>query len=338
MDKVKLKFSLITCLLIIAYIFGLHPAKAVNKSSPDIWFDDLQNALEISELDGKVLTQSVGESLYNGRKKINKMPSTLKHDDSPRIVFLSVSDGETPAHVVLGRDRGIKQAVELAINKIQATLPSEYNPMLIKLDIVQNVFPEQKAQANTPLDFERSLSGIAFKRGTGLAFLPEELVANNLVNRRQEISPRNISKYLEEKPILHESFNDLKELDSFEIRRFTVDSYFYDDKQAVQLFRGHRIFKKSSAEELLNVAKEAGNYLRNSVHPDGSFIYSYLPKTGEIPDRYNILRHAGTVYSMLELYKITGDEELLQTIQRAINYLIESIKPCPIGNESFACV
>ena len=106
MDKVKLKFFLITCLVIIASIFGLHTVKAVNKSSSNVWFDDLQNALEVSERDGKALTRSVAESLYDGRKNVRKMPSALKDDDSPRIVFLSVSDGETPAKVVLGMASG----------------------------------------------------------------------------------------------------------------------------------------------------------------------------------------------------------------------------------------
>ncbi len=335
MNRLIAILTSVILIVIIAYIFGLHPVKAVNKSSSNVWFDDLQ---KVSERDGKALTRSVAESLYDGRKNVRKMPSALKDDDSPRIVFLSVSDGETPAQVVLGTNRGIRQAVEQAISKIQATLPSEYNPVWIKLDIVRNVFPEEKAEANTPLDFERSLSGIAFKRETGLAFLPEELVANTLVNSSQNIRPRNISKYLEGKPILSETFNKLNQLDSLEIRRFTVDSYFYDGKQAVQLFRGHRIFKQTSAKELLNVAKQGGNYLRKSVRPDGSFIYSYLPKTREIPDRYNILRHAGTVYAMLELYEITRDEELFQSTQRAIDYLLQSIKPCRNGNETFACV
>src|SRR5690349_16208670 len=50
----------------------------------------------------------------------------------------------------------------------------------------------------------------------------------------------------------------------------------------------------------LAAAKAGGDYLVSHMHEDGSFLYDYDPVAGTKSDEYNILRHAGTTYSLLE--------------------------------------
>ena len=89
---------------------------------------------------------------------------------------------------------------------------------------------------------------------------------------------------------------------------------------------------------MLSAAVAGGEYLTEAVRSNGKFVYSYLPKTDGVPDRYNILMHSGTVYSMLELYEVTGDADLLQAAERAIDYLLASSLPCEVDDESVLCV
>ena len=304
----------------------------------EIWFDDLKDGFEIFEQEGNVLVQSIAESLYSDKTSLRNIPPDFQDDASPRIVFLSVSDGNTPAFVALGRGNGLINALDHAFFNLRKTLPEEYRPQWVKLDIVKKVHPSESVNPSTQLDFERSLNGIALKRGTGLAFLPEELVANTLVDSNQRLRSENITKYLEAQPIKADIFDSLTNQAPFEITRFTPDSYFYDGRDAFRLYRGHRMFDETFPELLIQSAKSGGDYLKRSVHPDGSFVYIYRPKTDEASEAYNILRHAGSIYSMLELYQVTGDPELLQSSKRAIDYLIKSIKPCQIGSETLACV
>lgn len=70
-------------------------------------------------------------------------------------------------------------------------------------------------------------------------------------------------------------------------------------------------------------------YLAASVGTDGKFVYRYDPKLDEELGGYNILRHAGSIYSMLEVYEVTEDEELLDAIERALTYLAAAAKECP---------
>jgi hypothetical protein len=66
------------------------------------------------------------------------------------------------------------------------------------------------------------------------------------------------------------------------------------------------------------------------VGEDGKFVYIYYPKSGSQPDDYNILRHAGTIYAMLEVHELTGDQDLLEAAERAIGYLVNTAQPCTI--------
>jgi hypothetical protein len=87
-----------------------------------------------------------------------------------------------------------------------------------------------------------------------------------------------------------------------------------------------------STETLLSSAVLGGNYLVNVTYYNGNFIYEYDPMTNTQSNEYNILRHAGTIYSMLKLYEVTENNSLLSAAQRALRYLLFYEKP--YGNGS----
>ncbi len=87
----------------------------------------------------------------------------------------------------------------------------------------------------------------------------------------------------------------------------------------------------------LTAAKLGGEYLASHMHEDGSFVYEYDPVKDEESDSYNILRHAGTTYALLELYEATNDTKYLKSAERALHYLRESIIPCPVYKDA-SCV
>lgn len=67
------------------------------------------------------------------------------------------------------------------------------------------------------------------------------------------------------------------------------------------------------------------NYFKNVVKKNGKYIYSYLPEENKKKKGYNILRHAGTTYSILETYELIQDDELLKIAESAINYVIGKV-------------
>ena len=73
---------------------------------------------------------------------------------------------------------------------------------------------------------------------------------------------------------------------------------------------------------LIAAARAGGDYLVRMQKPDGSFHYYYDPAEDRFESRrYNIVRHAGTALSLLDLYAATRDGRYLASSRRAITFL-----------------
>lgn len=60
------------------------------------------------------------------------------------------------------------------------------------------------------------------------------------------------------------------------------------------------------------------------VGEDGQFRYRYDSKTGKNLDGYNILRHSGAIWVLVDTYRDTADERLLKAAQRALHFLLDN--------------
>ncbi len=75
-------------------------------------------------------------------------------------------------------------------------------------------------------------------------------------------------------------------------------------------------------DRLLEAARSGGDYLIRMQKLDGSFYYFYDAATDHFePQRYNMVRHAGTALSLLDLYAATHDDRYLASSRRAIVFL-----------------
>lgn len=302
------------------------------------WFDDIREPLSIDDSEAKILVQFAAASILDGKYREGDIPVILKRDKSPRIIFMSVSDGKVPAHVVMGAGKGLVRACKKAISEISDLRRDGYQPKWLKIDIVRDVHSMGIVEIEKPLKFKRSLEGLAFGRESGIAFLPEEVTAYNLVSKKKRIRKGNILNYLAAPYRKADQRREIQEENTVPLFRFTTLSFFTDGKEIVPLYRGHRLLKDISKEELLLGAKQAGEYLARAINHKGKFIYLYRPGRDDMPKKYNILRHAGTIYAMLELYETTGDKKILSLAKRAIDYLVETIKPCPGRSKNLSCV
>ncbi len=79
-------------------------------------------------------------------------------------------------------------------------------------------------------------------------------------------------------------------------------------------------------------------YFKNVVDKNGKYIYSYLPEKNEKEKRYNILRHAGTTYAILETYELMPDEELLKRAELAIDFFLKRVKDFEIEGNPVSAV
>ena len=99
--------------------------------------------------------------------------------------------------------------------------------------------------------------------------------------------------------------------------------------QAIPLARGNADVPVPTAEVLRERIALAADYLKRETAPDGRLTYDYKASWDKDAGGYNILRHAGTGYSMFQAYRLTRDPELLDAAARAANFFIRRMRSDP---------
>jgi hypothetical protein len=309
---------------------------AAPSAREDVWFEDVRSGIVLSGPDAEAVFRFIAREMAQARDVSAPLPDALQKDRSPRVVFLSAGDGDSPVRVAIGTGRGLAPALKAAIFRLTGgtKLPP---PSWLKLDVVQKVGRPTRVTPDTPLQITPSLQGIAFGRRPGVAFLPEQLVARQLVGGNRKLRVDAANRYLRHLAPKDTAHRLAPQSGRWTIRVFTATSFFHDGRQTLRLFRGHRFPGRVAREEALESARAGGEYLRRSVGPDGRFAYLYRPKSNRTTSAYNLVRHAGTAYSMFDLYGTTRDPQLLEAAVRANNYLLRRVRPYK-GRKDVACV
>ncbi|MCP3961414.1 MAG: hypothetical protein GY719_26510 [bacterium] len=302
-----------------------------------VWFDELAEAEPLTTEAREDLARHLSEVTLDPAKPVAALPASLAGDREPRMIFLSLGDGVTRARVLRASGLGVSAVIERLRAEVAALAEGGFTATIARVDLVTEV-QARRVDPDRPLALDRSLYGLAFDREMELAFLADEVVTHTLIGSDQDLRPRNVAKR-PESAALRPRIELLGRSEEIPLFRFATAASFSGGGEPVPLFRGHRRFADLDPEQLLRHAELAGKYLTRAVKPDGRFAYSYLPKTDKTKNKYNALRHCGTVYSMLELYQVTSDRELRAAAERAIGYLRrELLGSCEVAGTRTACV
>ncbi|WP_185265906.1 hypothetical protein [Halopseudomonas xiamenensis] len=79
------------------------------------------------------------------------------------------------------------------------------------------------------------------------------------------------------------------------------------------------------ADTVRGLIERGSHYLASQVRQDGRFHYGWHPCFDRPINAYNTLRHASTLYSMLEAWEVTREPELAQAIERGLDYLCSEL-------------
>jgi len=300
--------------------------------SDTVWFEHSANNSPFTAKDAHHIFITVRERL-GGAPTLHTITPRVDTDHVPRIIFLSVSNGEERARVVIGTGRGIRSALLNGIRAMRDRIPGGYSIKWLKLDIVEKTFPVITiSEENTvPIGLEQNV-GIAFREPRA-ALMPDEISSSNLTTRGIRLSA--LHRQLEARRTPEGQY--VKRSTIAHLTPFTTCGFFNDGKRTFRLYRGHRIFKQLRKEDLLQAARLAGKYLIAATRKDGSFRYAYLPKEDTETHDYNYLRHCGTVVAMLELYRLTGESELLTASSLAIRFFQKQVRPFRAEDASCLC-
>ena len=249
----RLLITLPLVCLLAGSLASCRKARLQLKSGPSaIWLDTLGEPLRLQETEADAVARHA-LALSRGETNAVELPPRLARDSAPRMVFVSISDGSTPARVALGRGNGLGSAIADAASRLAGATParsssegsshgagSQHAPRWLKLDIVTRVEPEAWARWGGPLAIEPSLQGIGFQRGSQLAFLPEELIGHRLVDGQGALRNHRVRARAIQRGLAPGAHTLLDHDGSFAVRGFSTQSFFFDGERAVPLFRGHR--------------------------------------------------------------------------------------------------
>ncbi|MEM7479593.1 MAG: hypothetical protein AAF481_00345 [Acidobacteriota bacterium] len=272
------------------------------------------------------------------------------------IVFLTASDGGR-AFTTLGRGETAERAVARAADR-QALRPRR-GVLWLRLGFVHRLEPSLPMRGSAIGSIASSddlgVVGVATSRAFEAAIHPEELMAYRLVAQSGDLRAARVRGFLDRFPHRAPPIDRRDASPPAATTRmpdasatfpvpFVLRSFFdgAEGAGAENLERGNRTASglrgENSAAVLRNRALVAGRYLVRNVGADGRFGYNYLPKSNRFADDYNILRHAGTVYSLFELYRATGVASFHTAGDRALSYLRDQFRPCPHASEALCLV
>ena len=170
--------------------------------------------------------------------------------------------------------------------------------------------------------------GIALDEALEFAFLEGELNAHAMLYPRGEVSHAVVN---EDNFLLHAKTRYGIEVVDFRdeapVWLFATTGWFADADGVHDLTggeaaaAGRRVLPHFDADVVRTLVEGGSNYLARQVDAQGRFAYGTFPCFDRPIAHYNALRHASTVYSMVDAWPQVRADGLRQAIERALGYL-----------------
>ncbi len=300
----------------------------------------VERTVILSEADWRALATALWQSATTEQADLPLTPGFAGVKNAR--LFLSASDGEEQAVIAEGRGSDLKAAGEAALKAMQE-LAKDFGgrPLKhMKVHLVVGPGVEQVLDRRRGLTREPSLHALSFPKFPEVTLLPEEVIAFDLVDRVQKdqvLDVKDVERHLKSQGRLPQKFKEFADATRREVVQLPVEAWYVDAAGALPTYRGHRLYSETLAE-LPSAIDLASRYLVNAVGDDGGFVYNYVAKRGAGDDDYNVLRHAGTIYAMLEIEAVHPQVAQRQAAERAIAWLEKRVEPCVSPDTAAACV
>ena len=266
-------------------------------------------------------------------------------DEYKYTVFLSVSDTKSRARVCHASASDFESAWSRACEKVDIVIEKYHlKPVWVKADVVDDVerifYPDIKDAFLAAKYRKFFRMGFSLDPRMDLAFLEAEANAYGLYDysvipmKASKPGDENIPCIDIERVAEYLEWNGRKTVPLilpytyfFNCKCFFMDS----DQEVYRLYDsgihcGRRITEELSADFVKEILTTSTQYLNRQLLPSNKFIYGYFPAFHATLTSYNILRHTGTVWSMLCAYEVTHNASLVETIQKSVDYLLTQIE------------
>lgn len=283
------------------------------------------------------MSRDFSDKLSSIRKYLSSIPIFRDKESAKIALFISVTDGEKRAETFHVIGYPFESVWQKSLATLQKTLKNKnLQGNWLRIDWV-----EQSEKINWGILRERLKQtkrnyfryGLALDENFSIAFLEQELNANAMLYGGNAIehallNEKNFLIYAKKRFGADCQINFSDDQPVFVL---STRGIFCDEKNICHplngpgLNAGRRHFEELHENDLFSLIKNGSDYLSRQVKSDGRFIYGTHPCFDRQINAYNALRHASSVYAMIESWQLTQSETLKQAIDRAIDYLTSTL-------------
>jgi hypothetical protein len=263
--------------------------------------------------------------------------------------FFSVTDGSQRAHVVHACGPNFSMAWRLGVERLQQWMDTQESGSLwLRVDWVEGARAVSWEHLTSQLALTKRnyfRYGIAFDEDFECAFTEQELNANAMLYGGPEVEHAVVNR--NNFAVYHRTrFGGGQVLQippagpAFLLSMrgvFCQPDGVAHPLEGTGLNTGRRIVDQLDADAALGLVHSGSSFLARQVQDGGMFVYGHFPCFDRRIPTYNTLRHASSVYAMLEAWELTRDEALKSAIESAIDHLAQVlIRPyaLPDGQEA----
>lgn len=261
------------------------------------------------------------------------------HDLGPAVIWaaLTVSTPDAPSKVVWVAADEVEQVMATWTQAIGA-VP---NHAVIRVDVAYGLVRERLIAPEFRTSRSGAVWGLAFDPvALGIA-LPAEIEARQLFDSNGIMDRERWVDYASERGFDTGALTDALTFTPLDVYRFQTVTAVQRSGEEAELLTAKRLSVESLSPDLLREsALLAGDYLARSVRRDGRFDYQYDAGTGRVSRSYNMLRHAGTTFSMYELEDELPDPRRRAAADQALQFALANVGPCvaPVNGSDVACL
>jgi hypothetical protein len=255
--------------------------------------------------------------------------------DSGRRAFVVAWNGGGDAQVATANAPSLADAVASAA---EAVRPKVKDPAKarIEIDVVTEGIEGASAEDDPEIAIaDVGLEGVLVTRDDGKTgfVLPGEITERGLFHqgKQTKLEHDKIVRLLADRAGV-----DLGDLGGMRAYRFHTDARVETAKHdgALRVYRG--MVERPDAvtiDNLLAAVRRGADYLARIENDQGRFIYMYHPVDEREDTSYGWLRHAGTIYAMMEAYDELGTPLYAEKAERAIEYMEGHLRKEPAPDD-----
>lgn len=273
---------------------------------------------------GKRLTNAASQSVPREATRAERVTLFISTFTSSR---------RPTARTVMGRGESLVAALNAALDVLSSQRFST-DPDRIQIDVqTGDSLPLDKPLDSSPSSARANLTatqlidigaeGLVIETAAHTFYLlPSEIIYNSIA--AEDADKQRADEFLDRAfshTGLARSYWRSAEVKLSRFRAITVVED-YSRAKSLRILRGLVPVTEVSRTRLLDAARAGGDYLVRMQQPDGSFHYIFDPLNQRTGKRaYNIVRHAGTAFALLDLYATTREPRYLYAARRAIAFL-----------------